>query len=237
MRPVTGAIVAALAGLAATPATTPQAMAGRCAEAVGRQLQVWGAVPPPRVEPGATMRHWPTGQLGTWVTEVRAEATVALLRVTPSQSTRLEWSDTCAVRAEDWPRPAAAAPRFSDADLTTLVSSGRPGVLYVWSPHMPLSVDGYQALAAAATARGLAVHAMLEPGADRAFAQASLDRGGLPREALRVADSVELWHRDVHLHTPVILAYARGRIAGDAWPGYHSAEEYGHFLDRALAGR
>lgn len=237
MRPATGALVAALASLAATPATTPQAMAGRCAEAVSRQLQAWGVVPPPRVEPGATMRHWPTGRLGTWVTEVRSPETVALLRVTPSQLTRLEWSAACAVRAEDSPRPAAAAPGFSDEDLAALVSSGRPGVLYVWSPHMPLSVDGYQALAAAATARGLTVHPLLEPGADRTFAEASLARGGLPRDALRIADSVELWYRDVHLHTPVILVYARGRITGDAWPGYHSAEEYGGFLDRALASR
>jgi hypothetical protein len=41
----------------------------------------------------------------------------------------------------------------------------------------------------------------------------------------------------VHLHTPVILVYAHGRITGDAWPGYHSADEYGGFLDRTLASR
>jgi len=233
---VAGPIALLLAGAGlATPSARQEALPGPCAAAVTRQLRAWHAAGPPRDEPHAQMRHWPTGTLGTWVTEVGTPTTVALLRVTPARLTRLEWTADCVERTDDWPRPAADAPRFTDADLQTLVASGRPGVVYVWSPHMPLSVDGYRAIVAAAASRGVGVHAMLEPGADRAFAQASLGRGGLPPEALRVADSVELRYRDVHLHTPVILVYARGHIAGDAWPGYHSAEEYAAFFDRVLA--
>lgn len=202
-----------------------------------RQLRAWGATGTPRDEPHAQMRHWPTRTIGTWITEVRTPTTLALLQVTPDRLTRFEWTDGCVVSADERPRPAAGAPRFTDADLRTLVASGRPGVVYVWSPHMPLSVDGYRHLAAAAEARGMSVHAMLEPAADRSFAQSSPARGVLPPDALRVADSVELWFRDVHLHAPSILVFARGRIAGDAWPGYHSAEEYGVFLDRVMAGR
>ena len=218
------------------PAAGQEAFPGPCAAAVTRQLRAWGARDEPRDQPAPLTRHWPTRSIGTWVTESGAPA-ATLLRVSPTRVTRLAWTDGCVVRRDSRPRPAAATPRFTDADLTALVSSGRSGVVYVWSPHMPLSVDGYRAIATAAAARGFAVHAMLEPGADRAFAQASLARGGLPRDALRIADSVELSYRDVHLHTPVILVYARGRIAGDAWPGYHSADEYGGVLDRALAGR
>lgn len=238
VKPLAGVIAALLAGMAgAQPPAVPQAMPGRCAEDVGRHLQRWDAVPPPRLDATASVRHWPTRRLGTWLTEVRGAETVALLRVTPSRLTRLEWSAGCEVRTDDTARPAVEAPRFSDADLEALVASGSAGVLYVWSPHMPLSVDGYRALAAAAGARGVSIHVMLAPGADRAFARASLSRGGLPPEALRVADAVELHYRDVHLHTPAVLAFAKGHIAGDAWPGYHSADEYGAFLDRALGPR
>ncbi len=227
-----------LAGAAlAAPAANQEASPGPCAAAVTRQLRTWAVVGPPRDEPHAQMRHWPTRSIGTWVTVVRTPTTLALLQVTPERLTRLEWTDGCVVDSDDWPRPSADAPRFTDAELEALVASGRPGVVYVWSPHMPLSVDGYRHVAAAAAARGMSVHPMLEPAADRVFAQASLARGGLPGDALRVADSVELWFRDVHLHAPSILVFARGRIAGEAWPGYHSAEEYGAFLDRIAAGR
>lgn len=234
------ALLLTAAGLAA-PAASQEASPGPCAAAVTRQLQAWKATGPPRDEPGASeaslTRYRPTGGIGTWVVESRTLTSVSLLQVTPARLIRLEWTDACAVSSDDWPRPAAEAPRFTDDDLRALVDSGRPGVLYVWSPHMPLSVDGYRHIAAAAAARGMSVHPLLEPAADRAFAQASLARGGLPADALRVADSVELWFRDVHLHAPSILVFARGRIAGEAWPGYHSAEEYSAFLDRVVAGR
>lgn len=221
---------------AAAPAAGQEAFPGPCAAAVSRQLRAWGAAGEPRDQAATTTRHWPTRLIGTWVTESRGPAPV-LLRVSPTRVTRLAWTEGCVARREERARPAVATPRFTDADLTALVSSGRAGVVYVWSPHMPLSVDGYRAIAAAAAARGLTLHAMLQPGADRAFAQASLARGGLPRDALRIADSVELSFRDVHLHAPSILVFAHGRIVGDAWPGYHSADEYGAFLDRMVAAR
>jgi hypothetical protein len=234
------AILVMSAGLA-TPAAIQDAAPGPCAAAVSRQLQAWGATGPPRDEPrvkgDALTRYWPTATIGTWVVESRTPRELVLLRVTPARLTRLEWSDGCVVRSENSPRPSADEPRFTDHDLAALVSGGRAGVVYVWSPHMPLSVDGYGAITAAAAARGMTVHAILAPGADAAFARTSLARGGLPESALRVADSIELWHRDVHLHTPAILVYARGRVVGDAWPGYHSAEEYGAFLDRATERR
>lgn len=235
-----GATITALllsAAGAAAAASPPDALPGRCADAVTRQLRAWHANGPPRDEPHAGMRHWPTSTLGTWVTEVRTATTVALLQVTPAQVTRLEWTADCSARSEGWPRPAADAPRFTDADLRELLASGRPGLVYVWSPHLPLSVDGYRQAVAAAGARGLRVHAVLAPGADRAFARTSLARGALPENALRTADSVELWFRDVHLHAPAILVFARGRIVGDAWPGFHTDGEYGEFIDRALRRR
>lgn len=239
---VAGPIAAVLVSATlATPLTRQEAAPGPCADAITTQLQTWQAIGPPRDGAGvwgdARSRHWPTRTLGTWVTELRPSAAPVLVRASPTGTTRIEWTAGCLPRTDDRPRPAADAPRFTDADLQALVAAGRPGVVYVWSPHMPLSVDGYRALLAAAAPRGVAVHALLEPGADRAFAQASLARGGLPPDALRVADSVELWFRDVHLHAPSILVFAQGRIAGDAWPGYHSAEEYDRFLERALAGQ
>jgi hypothetical protein len=239
---MTTAVAAPIAALVLSAATVgavsaQEALPGACAEAVTRQLRAWHATGPPRDERHAGMRHWATSALGTWVTEVRTPTIVALLRVSPEQLTRLEWTDDCVAQPEEWPRPAAASPRFTDADLQGLLTSGRAGLVYVWSPHLPLSVDGYAQAVAAARVRGLTVHPVLAPGADRAFARASLARGALPDDALRTADSIELWFRDVHLHAPSVLVFARGRIVGDAWPGFHTDGEYGEFIERALRQR
>lgn len=233
-----GAIVALLlcAGTA-VPQAGQEAHRGLCADARARQLHAWQVVGQPRPVPGTQVRHWPTRQLGTWVADDGTAERPVLLLVTPTTLTRVEWTAGCDLQSHEWPRPAVASPRFTDADLAALVNAGRPGVVFVWSPHMPLSIDAYRPLRSAATARGMTVHAVLDPGADRAFARGSLDRGGLPNDALRVADANELRYRDVHLHTPVVLVFAGGRIIGDAWPGYHGEAEYGEFLDRALAER
>ncbi len=157
-----------------------------------------------------------------------------LVRVTPALVMTLAWSASCSVTTATRPRPGAATPRFSDEDLARAVAGPARGVVYVWSPHMPLSVDGYRAIVTAASERGLRVDAVLDPGADRAFAAAERARGGLPASALRVADSVELLFRDVLIHAPSVQAYGQGRLRGSAFPGFHTAAEYGAFLDRVL---
>jgi len=153
----------------------------------------------------------------------------------PDRLTRIAWSASCVVAETTRDRPRVPEPRFDDDDLRRLVQGNGRGVIYLWSPHMPLSVDGFRSLRAAADARGLAVHAVLDPAADRAFAAASLTAAGLSATALRVADSVELTFRDLVLHAPSVQVYGGGQLRGSAFPGYHSPEEYGVFLDRVLA--
>lgn len=229
----------ALSTLAVAAPAQPSPASGACPDAVEQQLAAWNVVAPARPQPaadGGRLHHWPTARLGEWVVEVQDAASARVVKVTPTTVTTVSWTAACAVTTAERTRPAAAEPRFSDADLARAAGSTR-GVIYVWSPHMPLSVDGYRAIAAAASARGLSVHAVLDPGADRRFAAAERARGGLPPEALRVADSVELLFRDVLVHAPSVQAFAGGRLAGSAFPGFHDAEEYGVFLDRVLADR
>ena len=217
----------------------PASAAGRCQTAVDRQLRQWGVVAPPRLQPGTAdggmVRHWPTAAPGTWVVELGQVDGISLVKTAPARLTRVEWSASCVASATVRDRPRLPAPRFDDDDLQRLLDAPGRGVIYLWSPHMPLSIDGFRSLRAAADARGLAVHAVLDPAADRAFAATSLIAAGLSAEALRVADSVELLFRDVVLHAPSIQVYGGGRMVGSAFPGYHSAEEYGVFLDRVLA--
>lgn len=221
---------------APVPAWQPRA-AGPCAVEVERQLTAWGVETPARPQPSATgMRlvHWPTGHLGQWVVEAQDAAGARLVRVTPAQLTTIIWTAACQATTEEHPRPLAAAPRFGDEDLALAAAGPARGVVYVWSPHMPLSVDGYQAIVTAAAARGMRVEVVLDPGADRVFAAAERVRGGLPAAALRVADSVELLFHDVLIHAPSVQVYGRGRLVGSAFPGFHTVSEYGAFLDRVL---
>lgn len=220
-----------------TPAAAGQASPACGAEADAQRL-AWGAVAPPRAQPpaadGAVVEHWPTRALGVWIVDARGPRTTVLTRVTSGAITRIEWSAGCAPLETRRARAPVPGPRFTDDDLAERLAAGGAGLIYVWAPHMPLSVDAAGALLAAAARRRLPVEIVLHPDADRAFAARVAADHGWSADRLRVADSVELTFRDVFVHAPAVQAWAGGRLTGSAYPGGHTADEYGIFLDRVL---
>jgi hypothetical protein len=186
----------------------------------------------PALRPGGTLRHWPTDALGVWVVEDASPDHAVVMRVGPAELERMEWSAACEPVVTTTRRLRPPAPSFSDEDLAALLASADRGVIYLWSPHMPLSVDGHAHVARAAGARRLALHVLLDPDADSAFAAAAVENGALPAAALRVADSVELQFRELALHAPSALVYAGGRFVGSPLRGFRTADEYGAFFDR-----
>jgi hypothetical protein len=248
MRPRVWAVAAwlAMAGWSATAAVRAGGQAAdapgfACGADVDAARQRWEAVAPPLLQPpltpGTTLRHWPTRTLGVWLVEDRAVDHATLTRVDAASLTRLTWASDCRATTTTRPRPAAPPPAFSDVDLARVLATGGRGVLYLWSPHMPLSVDGYSAVVAAAQARGLTVEPLLDPAADRTFAGTEAAARALPPEALRVADAVELQFRELALHAPSALAYADGRFVGSPLRGFRTAEEYSVYFDRELGRR
>jgi hypothetical protein len=234
------ATIAALAGPGVT-AQPSAAAVGPCPDGVEAARRLWEAVDPPLpqppVAPHRALRHWPTATLGVWLVEETAADHAALTRVAADALTRMTWAAGCTATTTTRPRQSAPPPAFSDADLTAVLASGTRGVLYLWSPHMPLSVDGHAALATAARARGLTVEALLDPAADRAFAATEAADRGLPASALRVADAVELQFRELSLHAPSAAVFAGGRLVGPVLRGYRTADEYSEFFSRVLGER
>ena len=213
-----------------------------CAAAVAAQRERWHAVGPALVQPpagpGEMLTHWPTSTPGIWLVQRVGPGDTSLTRVTPE---RLSRGSAGRRRA----RPAttngsgrpAAAPAFTDRDLDALLAAPAGGVLYLWSPHMPLSVDGWAELTRAAASRALDGRAAPRSRRPTAGSRPRLRAGGrLPASALRVVDSVELQFRELALHAPSIAVFAGGRLVGPLLRGYRTADEYGDFFDRVLAG-
>jgi hypothetical protein len=234
--------VLAAPALASVDARRAQHAPGpRCGAQVTRQLRDWRVAAVPVAQPalrrGGTLRHWPTDALGVWVVEDASPDHAVVMRVGPAELERMEWSAACEPVVTTTRRLRPPAPSFSDEDLAALLASADRGVIYLWSPHMPLSVDGHAHVARAAGARGLALHVLLDPNADSAFAASSAADAALPASALRVADSVELQFRELVLHAPAAALFANGRLVGPVLRGYRTAAEYAEFFDRTLAAQ
>lgn len=224
-----------------TAAQSDAPTAGPCPTQMEAARRRWAAVAPPLAQPpltpGATLRHWPTPAVGVWLVEELAPDHASLTRVDATSLTRISYAAGCTATTNTWPRPSAPPPAFNDGDLAALLASGAHGVLYLWSPHMPLSVDGFAALVTAARTRGLRLEPLLDPAADRAFATTQAAARGLPTAALRVADAVELQFRELALHAPSAAVFADGRLVGPVLRGYRTADEYSEFISRVLRER
>lgn len=235
-----GTALAAAIGMAGPMSGAPghAAAAAGCEAAVAAQRTRWHAVGQPLIQPppapGEALRHWATGTLGVWLVERVAPDETSLLRVAPERLSQVRWSAACAASEDARARTPLPPPAFTDGDLDALLASRRRGALYLWSPHMPLSVDGHAQAVAAAQARGLAVEVVLDPASNREFAAAVRRRAGLPEAALRIVDSVELQFRELALHAPSLAPFDDGRLLGTPLRGYRTADEYAAFLDRVL---
>lgn len=219
-----------------------------CSGEATKALLAWGArdevlrAPP---APGfAGSFRIPTAVLGEWVLiDAVGAGTPTISLVRGEGAEQVTFSDQCvaSVRSVASARPAVSAGRalFTDEDLRSALSSSAAAsatVIYVWSPHMSLSIDGYPEISAATDALGLALIPVLFPQGDHGFAEREAAQKGMPVEALREAASVELAFRDALVHAPSIVVFAGPRIS-PVLPGYRSAAGYQRFLEDFLAGR
>ena len=218
-----------------------------CAGAVRQQLERWdvaGSMRRVAERPLEAARYaWPTSRIGVWLDlRVDRDRTVTLARVAPDVVTRLTWNTECQVTARTQVTsgdPSEVAASVTDADLDRFIATSPALAVYLWSPHMPLSVDGLQQASLASTRLGFAFLPVLDPRADRSYAARVAREAGLPPGATRRAASVELAFRDMLVHAPSLLLYVEGRAAGPAVPGYRDAAGYERVIreQRALQGR
>jgi hypothetical protein len=119
---------------------------------------------------------------------------------------------------------------FSDGDLATLLK-GNKGLIYVWSPRMPLSVRGVKDFAKAAASFGLPVTFLLDPftsARDEEIAK----REGFPVQRLR---SFDLMYRGALLHFPGFFYYSQGRVHGAPVLGSRGEQGYKNILAKMVS--
>lgn len=107
---------------------------------------------------------------------------------------------------------------FSDASLNELLKKYRRGIIYVWSPNMPFSVQGMDVIRAAGRRMKIPVFMLADPHASRVDVNRVV--ASLPNE------SFELFQRGVGVHYPTIVMFKNGRIVGPSLPGVKSESIY-----------
>jgi len=168
----------------------------------------------------------PTDSVGVWLERWRMhDGRVELRRVSASETAvAAAVAPHCTLRMTVYRRSfdaAAMAGAFTDDALRTLLRSEPRGLIYVWSPGMPLSLRGLAQAEAAARHLGVAFTAVL---ADAQPGEADSLR--VDTAYKQTLESVELVYRDATIHYPAVLFYQDGVVLGGAVPGYKHQRTY-----------
>lgn len=131
---------------------------------------------------------------------------------------------------------------FRDEDLFATLKQHAWGVIYVWSPSMPLSVAGIREVKAAMEAAKLRnggegghLTILMDGRARPEQAQPLLDRNEVTAEEARPVASDELQARGLSLHYPVAFIYKDGLLANRTYAGHKPADVFARWIQLELA--
>ena len=177
----------------------------------------------------------PTDSIGVWLERTPLADGGEELRRVSAEATTVARFDAGACRVSFMVHrrtydSAATAHAFTDARLRRLLDTHARGLIYVWSPRMPLSVRGLAEARAAASSLGIAFTAIVAD-ADSADVAAA---GVRARDAQSLA-ALELVYRNATQHYPNALFYRDGKIVDVAIPGYQRRETYAALAATYLA--
>lgn len=124
---------------------------------------------------------------------------------------------------------------FTDADLDALMNAHDWGVIYIWTPYMPLSVEAIQEIKAAVKANGGHLTILLDGKAKVGDAKEWVKKGmALDSELVQVA-SEELYSREIGTHYPVAIMYKNKFLSNSDYVGHKKNEIYQKWITLELA--
>lgn len=182
----------------------------------------------------------PTRKIGTWIEmKLLKDGGLEAIRLSPTSSTKIIWEPKhCA------PKLASALIRrdqgrlkdtFDDSYFEAVAAANPAGILYVWSPHMPYSLKGWEPLQRAARKTGVPVFAVLDPHASALLLSEMPSEFNSLKASSRRLEAWELIQRGVGQHYPTTVLFSRGRVVGPVYPGVKSEGQYVAFIKEYLA--
>ena len=191
-------------------------------ERAWRRTGEWRRISPYPVARDAS----PTDTIGVWLERwTNPDGRVELRRVSASLTVAAALGEPgCAYRLVSHRRTfdsTTMAKAFTDDKLRQLVERTRDGIVYAWSPGMPLSVSGLAEAKAAADSLGVAFTAVVADARPLELEHSSVDTA-----YQHSLNSLDLVYRDATIHYPSILFYRNGKLLGSAIPGYKQRDTY-----------
>lgn len=167
----------------------------------------------------------PTKNFGKWVRLKITENGQSVSLLSPLSQIQVDVSESCVKRVKTFkPREKQNNTAFTDEKLREFVKKNRSGIIYSWSPHMPLSIEGIKEIKKAAKKLDLPLLITLSPEGDLKWAKKVAKQRKLAANEVVPHDSMELILRGMTIHQPSIITFKNGKLARSARPGHEVSE-------------
>lgn len=212
----------------------------QCEELARQQLIEWkvgnSVFKTPGLLDNSFTYRMPTQTVGQWILMENKKHGLRMSKVDSTKSESKSWDKNCAVTTleENHPPKQYVDKEFTDKTFKTLLAQHPVGIIYLWSPHMLLSVEGINELGEITKELGISYDVLLDSNANADFAKTTAEKIGVKRGVLRKNNSLELFFRNFTVHAPSLLLYKNGEIIGPVIPGYRSPKHYKQVIRERL---
>ena len=172
-----------------------------------------------------------------WGEDGGASLIDANLKTGEQTTTTWKTAELCKPRSttQAVPKPLAAMPQtFSDDDLAELLKKNKTGIIYVWSPYMPLSVAALHEIKSAAHAKELPLTILVDGKAQPSATSEWIGKKGVETRDVKPANSNELLARGLGLHYPTVFVYSGGYLSNRTYVGNKESRLYQNWLTLEL---
>lgn len=130
-----------------------------------------------------------------------------------------------------------ASSEFTDRDLDSILRSedtqNTAGLIYAWSPRMPLSILGADEIAIIAKKLNLPLYIVVDPSATEQEIRNSVGNNSLLKNSAALR-SEKLISMSMKIHYPSLVMYRNGNLLTPSRPGYDEPERLEAYIIRRL---
>jgi hypothetical protein len=208
-----------------------------CQKQIKGLVSEWGAGPAwIKHFVGGMSEHFfasPTKKVGEWILIRKTDKGEAVAKMTQEGRVEVAFEGKYCHRRKAVPH-LSVRPRgfFDDQNLREFIDASPKGIIYVWSPRMPLSVKGIIEIKKVAANKKLPLLILLHK--DVAASEVKKLAMEIGRENVRQVDSFEFKMRNIDQHYPAILVFKDGKIMPEVKYGHEKAKRYQLDIERML---
>ena len=189
-------------------------------------------------KPNEEMFRTPTATVGKWV-EVSALGNQLTLRLFNEKAVlSVEFDSKCKSQARmlaHKPKPRFKTPPrgyalLQDENVAHLLEQKKSGVIFLWSPHKQISVEGLKQILEAAKSTNTKVYPVADPDSDPKAVDRVAKELKLAKKDIYFLDSFDLQYRGFRLHHPSLIVFNDGKFTSQVRRGYEDAFIYKEYL-------